>query len=98
MNEKFQYRTRPPSAVLKISSSVQVNPDNSPAMGAFTLLLFKLNTLQTKIDKPKPWCNDSGVLILHYDNDVKEVVSSQPSVTWYKSTNQKIGIHIVYQI
>ena len=25
MNEKFQYRTRPPSAVLKISSSLLVN-------------------------------------------------------------------------
>ena len=34
MNEKFQYGTRPPSAVLKnfefiISERVQVNPDNS---------------------------------------------------------------------
>ena len=34
MNEKFQYRTRPPSAVLKnfefiVSERVQVNPDNS---------------------------------------------------------------------
>ena len=33
MNEKFQYRTRPPSAVLKnfesiVSERVQVNPDN----------------------------------------------------------------------
>ena len=37
------------------------------------------------------------MLILHYDNDVKEVVSSQPSVTWYKSTNQKIGIRTVYE-
>ena len=55
-NEKFQYRTRPPSAVLKISSSllserVHVNPDNSQAMSALTFLLFKLNTLQTKIVK-----------------------------------------------
>ena len=36
MNEKFQYRTRPPSAVLKnfefiVNELVQVNPDNSLA-------------------------------------------------------------------
>ena len=56
MNEKFQYRTRPPSAVLKIfefivSERVQVNPDNSRAMSALTFLLFKLNTLKAKIVK-----------------------------------------------
>ena len=56
MNEKFQYRTGPPSAVLKnfefiVSERVQVNPDNSRAMSALTFLLFKLNTLQTKIVK-----------------------------------------------
>ena len=54
MNEKFQYRTRPPSALLKnfefiVSERVQVNPDNSRAMSALTFLLFKLNTLQAKI-------------------------------------------------
>ena len=51
MNEKFQYRTRTPSAVLKnfefiVSERVQVNPDNSREMSA-----FKLNTLQAKIVK-----------------------------------------------
>ena len=51
MNEKFQYRTRRPRAVLKnfefiVSERVQVNPDNSRAMSALTFLLFKLNTLQ----------------------------------------------------
>ena len=50
MNERFQYRTRPPSAVLKnfefiVSERVQVNLDNSRAMSALTFLLFKLNTL-----------------------------------------------------
>ena len=30
---------------------LQVNPDNSRAMSALTFLLFKLNTLQTKIVK-----------------------------------------------
>ena len=56
MNEKFQYRTRPLSAVLKnfefiVSERVQVNPDNSRAMSALTFLLFKLNTLQAKLVK-----------------------------------------------
>ena len=35
-----------------VSERVQVNPDNSRAMSALTFLLFKLNTLQTKIVKP----------------------------------------------
>ena len=56
MNEKFQYRTRPPSVVLQnfqfiVSELVQVNPDNSRAMSVLTFLLFKLNTLQTEIVK-----------------------------------------------
>ena len=56
MNEKFQYCTRPPSAVLKnfefiVSERVQANPDSSRAMSALTFLLFKLNTLQAKIVK-----------------------------------------------
>ena len=55
MNEKFQYRTRRPREVFKISfiviERVQVNPDNSRAMSALTFLLFKLNILQTKIIK-----------------------------------------------
>ena len=34
-----------------VSERVQVNPDNSQAMSALTFLLFKLNTLQTKIVK-----------------------------------------------
>ena len=50
MNEKFQYHTRPPRAVLQnfefiVSERVLVNPDNSRAMSALTFLLFKLNTL-----------------------------------------------------
>ena len=54
MNEKIQYRTRPPSIEnfeFTVSERVQVNPDNSRAMSALTFLLFKLNTLQTKIVK-----------------------------------------------
>ena len=34
-----------------VSERVQVNPDNSQAVRALTFLLFKLITLQTKIDK-----------------------------------------------
>ena len=34
-----------------VGELVQVNPDNSRAMSALTFLLFKLNTLQTKIVK-----------------------------------------------
>ena len=41
MNEKFQF----------VRERVQVNPDNSRAMTTLTFLLFKLNTLQTKIVK-----------------------------------------------
>ena len=56
MNEKFQYGTRPPSAVLKnfefiVSERVQVNLDNSQAMSALTFLLFKLNTQQREMVK-----------------------------------------------
>ena len=70
MNEKFQYRTRPPSAVLKnfefiVSERVQVNPDNSRAMSALTFLLFKLNTRQAKI--VKFWVSQShGVMTVVY--------------------------------
>ena len=53
------------------------------------------------MSQPKPLCNDSGVSftprILHHNNDVKEVDSSPPSITWYKSANQKIGIRTVYE-
>ena len=70
MNEKFQYRTRPSSAVLKnfefiVSERVQVNPDNSRAMSALTFLLIKLNTLQAKI--VKFWVSQShGVMTVVY--------------------------------
>ena len=33
----------------------------------------------------------------NHDNDVKEVVSSQPNITWYKSSNEKIAIRTVYE-
>ena len=70
MNEKFQYRTRPPSAVLKnfefiVSARVQVNLDNSRAMSALTFLLFNFHTLQAKI--VKFWVSQShGVMTVVY--------------------------------
>ena len=47
-------------------------------MSALAFLLFKLNTLHKEtlrwnhyiLGQPKPWCNDSGVLNVHHDNDV----------------------------
>ena len=48
-----------------VSERVQVNPDNSRAMSALTLLLFKIeytaNKNRQSLSQPKPWCNDSGV-------------------------------------
>ena len=38
-------------------------------MSALTFSLFKLNTQQKNcqtLSRPKPWCNDSGVLNLHH--------------------------------
>ena len=49
MNEKFQYGIE--NFEFIVSELVQVNPDNLRAMSALTFLLFKLNTLQTKIVK-----------------------------------------------
>ena len=82
-----------------VSELVQVNPDYSRATSALIFLLFKLNTLQTKI--VKLWVSRShGVMtvvcwLLHHDNEV--VFSSQPSPMWYNSTNQKIGIRTAYE-
>ena len=48
-----------------VSERVQVNADNSRAMSALTFLLFKLNTLQTKI--VKLWVSRShGVMTVVY--------------------------------
>ena len=70
MNEIFQYRTRPPSVVLKnfefiVSERVQVNPDDSRAMSALTFFIIQIKYTASKnhqiLSQPKPWCNDSGV-------------------------------------
>ena len=48
-----------------VSERVPVNPDNSRAMSALTFLLFKLNTLQTKM--VKLWVSRShGVMTVVY--------------------------------
>ena len=56
MNSKFSIPHSAASCGIEnfefiVSERVQVNPDNSRAMIALTFLLFKLNTLQTKIVK-----------------------------------------------
>ena len=42
------------------------------------------------------WIYTMAIAVYH-DNDFKVVVSSQHSITCYKSTNQKIRIHTVYE-
>ena len=37
---------------------------------------YTVNKTRQTLSQLKPWCNDSGVLKLHHDNDVKAVVSS----------------------
>ena len=60
MNEKFIENFS-----FIVSELVQVNPDHSRAMSALTFLLFKLNTLQTKI--VKLWVSRShGVMTVVY--------------------------------
>ena len=81
-----------------VSEFVQVNPDNSRAMSALKFE-YTANKNCQSLSQPKPWCNiEFTPRLLHHDNDIKEVVSSQPSVTWYTSTNQNIGIRTVYEI
>ena len=75
-------------------------------MSVLTFLLFKWNTLQKKL--VKVWvslshgvmtmvCVEFTTRLLHHDNDVEEVVSSQLSIMWYKSANQKIVIPTEYE-
>ena len=52
MNEKFQYRIE--NFEFIVSERVQINPDNSQAMSALTLLLFKLITLHKRNTELKP--------------------------------------------
>ena len=57
-----------------VSERTQVNPDNSRAMSALTFFIIILfiiihkETLKRRQiwNQPKPWCNDRGVLNLHY--------------------------------
>lgn len=43
------------------------------------------------------WCVEFTPQLFHHYNDVREIVSSQPSIPWYKSANQKVGIYTVYE-
>ena len=55
-----------------VNERVQVNPDNSRTMSALTFLLFKLNTLQTKI--VKLWVSRShGVMTAVYRIDTTTI-------------------------
>ena len=96
-----------------VSERVQVNPDNSRATSVLTFLLsieLLLNTLHKEtlhwnnyiLGTDKPWCKDSGVLNLHHGYYTTIMKSRRlfhhNSVTWHKSTNQKIRIRTVYEI
>ena len=80
---------------------VQVNPDNYSLAEFVNIFIIQIEYTEKKtcqsLSQPKPWCDDSSVLNLHHDNDIKEVVLSQPSITLYKSANQKIVIPTVYE-
>ena len=55
MNEKFQYRTRPPSAVLK-------NFEFNECVNFFNIKTeYTASKNHQILSQPKPWCNDSGV-------------------------------------
>ena len=50
------------------------------ASSKISCVLFKVNTLIARELLVFTWCNDRR--LLHHNNDIKEVVSSQPSITW----------------
>ena len=86
-----------------VNELVQVNPDNLRAMSAL-INIFNIQ-IEHPVNKNRQTLSQfscSGILNLrhgyseYHDNDLKEIFSSKPSVTWYKSTNQKIGIRTVY--
>ena len=92
-----------------VCERVQVNPDNSRALSALNFYYsywrhcIKKHFIETTIYKVNQammwwqWCVEFTPRPLHHDDDVKEVVSSQPSITWYKSSDQKIGFRTVYE-
>ena len=80
---------------LIVCERVQVNPDNSGAMSALPLLLFKLNTLL----KETLYSNHYGVLNLHLGYYTSITTSRRlfrHNTVSCKSSNQKIGIRTVY--
>ena len=88
-----------------VRKQVQVNPDNSWTMSMLTFYYSnwmhckqKLSNFESEAMVSWQCCIEFTPRLLHHDNDIKEVVSSQPTVMWYKSTNQKIRIRTVYEI
>ena len=102
MNEKFQCRRDGTECRIEnfefiVSEQMQVNSDNSRAMSSLTFLIFKLNTLQKQL--VKVWVSRSHGVMTGYNTTIitpRRFFSSQPSITWYKSANQKIGIPTIY--
>ena len=86
-----------------VSERVQENPDNSPAVSAFSnIFIIQVEYTAKKI--VKLWVSRSHsvmtvvcVLNLHHGYYTTMVVSSQPSFTWYKSANQIIWSRTVYE-
>ena len=80
--------------------AAQVNALGEWIIGIY-LHEFINNEREISIPHEAAECSISSSLLvnelLHHDNDVKEVVASEPRVTWYKSTNQKIRIRTVYE-
>ena len=84
MNEKFQYRTRPPSAVLKISSLLLVNEcrkipiihEQYEYVNIFIIQIeYTANKNRQTSSHSKSWCNYSGVWNLHHGYYTKIMAS-----------------------
>ena len=61
MNEKFQYRTRPPSAVLK-NFEFNVSERVNECVNLFIIQIeYTASKTRQILSQPKPRCNDSGV-------------------------------------
>ena len=100
MNEKFSTPHEAAECGIEhfefiVSEWVQVNPGNSRAMSALTfLLLFKLNTLETKI--VKLWVSRSHGYYTTIMTS-RRLFRHNAASRGEKTTNQKIGIRIVHE-
>ena len=83
---------------------MQVNPNNS-LTERVNIFIIQIEYTAKKKKLVKLWVSRSyGVMTVvcwiyttAVDDDVKMVVSSQPSSTWDKSANKKIGICTLYE-